>query len=85
MKRIELTTANKPLSEYAKEFDDEVIVLTSHHKPVAAIISLKDIDAETAALSTNPEFMRIIERARAEIAQGKSLSLEELEQQIQEK
>ncbi len=84
MKTIELTTASKPMSEYAKEFGDEIIVLTSHQKPVAAIVSLRKADKETLALSTNPDFMEIIEKARAEIAAGKKLTLEEMKQAVDE-
>ncbi|MGH8603565.1 MAG: hypothetical protein ACREXR_12565, partial [Gammaproteobacteria bacterium] len=64
MKAIELSEASKPLSEYAKELDGEIIVLTSDHKPVAALVSLKNVDRESLALSTDPEFMAIIEAAR---------------------
>lgn len=84
MKAIELTTATKPLSEYAKEFSDEVVVLTSHRKPVAAVVSLRSVDKESLLLSTNPEFMEIIERARAEFAAGKKLTLEEMKQEVLE-
>jgi prevent-host-death family protein len=84
MKKIEVTTATKPLSEYAKEFGDEVIVLTSHSKPVAAIVSLRKVDKESLSLSTNPEFMEIIEKARAEFAAGKKLTLEEMKREVLE-
>jgi len=63
MKTIELTTASKPLSEYAKEIGDEIVVLTSHQKPIAAIVSLQKEDTESLSLSLNPEFIEIIERA----------------------
>ena len=82
MKTIELTTATKPLSQYAKEFGEEVIVLTSHRKPVAAIISLRKVDRESLSLSTNPEFMEIVEKARAEFAAGKKLTLEEMKREV---
>ena len=84
MKTIELTSATRPLSEYAKEFGDQVIVLTSHRKPVAAIVSLRKVDKETLSLSTNLEFMEIIEKARAEFAAGKKLTLEEMKREVLE-
>jgi PHD/YefM family antitoxin component YafN of YafNO toxin-antitoxin module len=82
MKTIELTTATKPLSQYAKEFGDEVIVLTSQRKPVAAIVSLSKVDKESLSLSMSPEFMEIIEKARAEFATGKRLTLEEMKREV---
>ena len=51
MKTIELSTATRPLAEYAGEIGDEMVVLTNHSKPVAAIVSLKHIDSESLALS----------------------------------
>ncbi len=84
MKTIELTKATKPLSEYTEEFGDEVVVLTSHKQPVAAIISLRKVDKESLLLSMNPEFMEIIAQARAEFAAGKRLTLEEMKREVLE-
>ncbi len=78
MRIIELSTASQPLSLYVRELGDEIIVLTLHTKPVAAIVSLEDIDRESLSLSTNPEFMEIIEKAREESRAGKKMSLEEM-------
>jgi PHD/YefM family antitoxin component YafN of YafNO toxin-antitoxin module len=82
VKTIEISTAKKPLSDYAKEIDEDIIVLTSDDKPVAAIVSLKNVDPESLSLSTNPEFLEIIERAREEFKSGKKLSLEEMQQEV---
>ncbi|GAH85770.1 unnamed protein product, partial [marine sediment metagenome] len=43
MKTIDLEKASKPLSEYTKEIDKEIIVLKLKDKPVAAIVSLKNV------------------------------------------
>ncbi len=82
MKTIEISTASKSLSEYADELGDEVIVLTLHEEPVAAIVSLRGTDRESLSLSTNPEFIAIIEQAREEFAAGKRLSLTALKQDL---
>jgi PHD/YefM family antitoxin component YafN of YafNO toxin-antitoxin module len=82
MKAIEISEASKPLSDYAKELNEEIIVLTSNTKPIAALVSLKDVDRESLALSTDPEFMKIIEAAREEFKSGKKLSLEEMKREI---
>jgi PHD/YefM family antitoxin component YafN of YafNO toxin-antitoxin module len=84
MKTIELSEASRPLSDYAEELDGEIIVLTSKKKPVAALVSLKDVDRESLALSTSPEFMAIIEAAREEFRSGKKLSLEEMKREVLE-
>jgi prevent-host-death family protein len=82
MKTIELSTADRSLAEYADELGDEPVVLTRHNKPVAALVSLKDIDSESLALSTNVEFLAIIEQARREIAKGHTFTLEEVREQV---
>ncbi len=82
MKSIEIKKALKPLSEYAKEIDDEILVLTSNEKPVAAIVSLKDIDMESLSLSTNPDFMEIIKESRKDFKLGKKLSLSKMKEEL---
>jgi PHD/YefM family antitoxin component YafN of YafNO toxin-antitoxin module len=82
MKAIELSEATRPLSDYAKELGKEVIVLTFNKKPLAALVSLENVDKESLALSTNPEFMEIIEAAREEFRSGKKLSIEEMKREV---
>ncbi|HEY4564625.1 MAG TPA: hypothetical protein VIJ36_16695 [Thermoanaerobaculia bacterium] len=84
MKRIEISAASKPLSEYAGELDDEIVILTSGDHAVAALVPLKDIDEESLALSTNQTFLDIIERSRKEIRAGQTISLEEVERSLLE-
>jgi len=83
---LEIAQASKQLSEYARELRDEIIVLMSGSEPVAAIVSLKNVDSldlELLSLSANPEFMEIIEKARKDLRNGKKLSLEEMEREFQ--
>jgi hypothetical protein len=82
MKTIELSTASRPLVEYAGELGDDFVVLTSNNKPVAAIVSLRSIDPESLALSTNAEFMELIEQARQECAAGRTVSLSAMKQKF---
>ncbi len=81
MKAIELSEASKPLSDYAKELNEGMIILTSNKKPIAALVSLKNVDRESLALSTDPEFLKIIKAAREEFKSGKKLSLEEMKRE----
>ena len=78
MKTIEISTASKTLAEYATELDDDFIVLTSNDRPIAAIVSLKNVDPESLALSTNAKFVEIIEQARQEVADGRTLTMDEM-------
>ena len=82
MKTLELTNASKPLSDYAEQLDKGILVLTSNDKPAAALVSLKNVDKESIALSTSPEFLEIIENARKEFDAGKTISLEDMKKEI---
>lgn len=82
MKTIELSTASKSLSAYAEEFNDEMVILTFNGKAIAVVTAIKDIDPESLALSTNPEFLAIIQNARQEFKAGKKLSLEEMKREV---
>jgi len=85
MRTIEISTASKPLCDYANELDDEIIVLTSNERPVAAIVSLRNVDKEALSLSLNPEFIEIINKAREDFDTGRRLSFDEMKQAVSER
>jgi len=85
MRTIEISTASKPLSDYANEIDDEIIVLTSNDQPVAAIVSLRNVDKESLLLISNPEFIEIINKARQGFESGRRLSFDEMKQAVSER
>ncbi len=82
MKTIEISTASKSLAEYARDLEDDFVVLTSNSKPVAAIVSLRNVDPESLALSTNAEFLEAIDMARRECAAGQTVSLNAMKQKL---
>ena len=82
MKTIELNQANRSLAEYARTVGDEPIVLTVDGKPFAALVSLADADLETISLSTNPEFVALIEDARRRVQREGGLTADELRQKL---
>lgn len=82
MKTLDLSKASKSLSAYADELNEEPIILMVEDQPVAALVSLKNVDRESLTLSTSPEFLRIMQAAREEIAKGKILSLEEMKREL---
>ena len=82
MKTMELKEALKPLSEYINDLDKEILVLTSNKKPIAAVVSLKDVDRESLSLSTNPEFLKLIEDSRKDFKEGKKISLADMKEEI---
>lgn len=82
LKVIEIEKATEPLSTYAKDLGNDMLVLTSDKEPVAVLIHLGSRDKESLALSINREFMDIIEHSREEIRQGKKLSLNEMKEEF---
>ena len=77
IKTIELSTASGALADYTEDFRDKTVVLTLNGRAVAAVVSLQELDLESFSLSENPEFVKIIEKAREEFAIGKQVSLAE--------
>ena len=65
MKIIEMAEATATLADYAREVAVEPVIVTVGDKPVAALVSIENADLETVSLSTNPNFLAIIERSRA--------------------
>ena len=79
MKAMKLPKELQSFLRAAETSREETLVFTEKKRPVAALVSLRRVDRESLALSTNPEFLKIIETARKEIRAGKTTSLEALE------
>jgi prevent-host-death family protein len=78
MKVIERTDATASLAEYAADISNGPLVVTSHGQPVAALIPIENADMETVSLSTNREFLDLIERSRARARAEGGISSEEM-------
>jgi antitoxin (DNA-binding transcriptional repressor) of toxin-antitoxin stability system len=82
MKTVDLAKASKSLSAYAHDLGEEPVILTVDDQPVAALVSLKNVDRESLVLSTSPAFLRLMQAAREELARGDNVSLEEIKREI---
>ena len=82
MKAMKLPKELQSFLEAAETSREETLVFTEKKRPVAALVSLRRVDRESLALSTNPEFLKIIDTARKEIRAGKTTSLEALERKF---
>ena len=82
MKSIEVSEAVGPLSEYAKELNQEPLILTRDGKPIAALVPIENADLETVTLSTDPKFLAIIERSRSRQRGEGGISSEELRRRL---
>jgi prevent-host-death family protein len=82
MRVIRIEDAKRSLADYAAE-SEEAVVVTSDGRPVAALMPLEeDADMETISLSTNPKFMRIIERSRRRQKKEGSISSKEMRRRL---
>ena len=78
MKKIDLTEANEPLAEYVKRMEGIPVIITFRGVVLAALVPLDNIDYETVALSTNPEFIEILEQSRKRVREEGGISSEEM-------
>ncbi len=82
MKILEASEATGPLSEYIQGIEDEPLIVTVKGKPVAALVSIENVDIETAALSAKPEFLDLIARSRARLKEHGGVSGEEMRRRV---
>jgi hypothetical protein len=82
MKAMKLPKELESFLDVAETAEEETLVFTRKKRPVAALVSLRKVDRESLALSTNPRFLRIIETARKEVLAGKTISLASLERKF---
>jgi PHD/YefM family antitoxin component YafN of YafNO toxin-antitoxin module len=82
MKTLKLSEASRPLSEYASALTDDIVVVTERNRPLAAVVSLRNVDREVLALSGSPRFLEIIEQSRRDFAAGQSRPLADVRKQF---
>ena len=82
MKTLELDRATAPLAQYARRVKREPVLLLSHGRPIAALVSIPNADAETVSLSTNPQFIALIERSRLRQKREGGISSEEMRRRL---
>ncbi|MCU0566952.1 MAG: type II toxin-antitoxin system prevent-host-death family antitoxin [Oculatellaceae cyanobacterium Prado106] len=82
MRIVEIAEAQATLAEYASGLTEEPVIITSNGQPVAALVTLENVDLETISLSTNPKFMELIERSRTKRRNQGGLSSAEMRQRL---
>lgn len=82
MKTLEITRATASLRSYAAHAKRGAVVITRRGKPVAALVSVEGIDLESLALSTNPQFLSLIERSRSRHQREGGISSEEMRERL---
>jgi prevent-host-death family protein len=82
MKTVELGEATHPLADYVQGVQTEPLVITDKGTPTAVILPLSNVDLESIALSTNPEFIALIERSRARARKEGTISAAEMRRRV---
>ncbi len=83
MKTLDISEATASLAEYARQVGREPVIVTLNGEPVAAVVSVANADWETLRLSTDPEFIALIERSRARQKTQGGLSAAELRERLE--
>jgi hypothetical protein len=84
MKTIEIDQATESLGAYAEDMDEGLVVMRGG-RPVAALVPIdSEDDLESIALSTNPDFIAMIERSRRSARERGTITAEEMRQRVQQ-
>jgi prevent-host-death family protein len=82
IRTLDITEAIQPLAEYAQQVGTGPIVVTNRGRPVAVMVAIENADLETISLSTNPQFLALIERSRVRQENEGGISSEEMRRRL---
>jgi antitoxin (DNA-binding transcriptional repressor) of toxin-antitoxin stability system len=80
--KIDMTDATESLASYVRKADAGPVVITADGRPVAALVVLENADLETVALSTDPDFLELIQSSRARHDREGGLSAAEIRERL---
>jgi PHD/YefM family antitoxin component YafN of YafNO toxin-antitoxin module len=78
MKVVQKAQATATLAAYREEVGNGPVVVTNQGKTVAVLVSIENADMETVTLSTNRQFLELIERSRVRARTEGGISGEEM-------
>jgi antitoxin (DNA-binding transcriptional repressor) of toxin-antitoxin stability system len=82
MRRLKLAEATSPLVDCERQLKDGPLVLTVDGHPVAALVPIEASDWESLSLSTNPDFIALIEQSRARFRAEGGLTSDEIRREL---
>ena len=82
LKSIDMHDATATLAEHARWLGNEPLVVTKCGKPIAALAPVDNADLEALSLSTNPDFLVLIERSRRRHRDESGLSSDEIRRRL---
>lgn len=84
LKKVEVTEATDSLAAYVRGVEGGPVVVMDGGRPVAALVLLDNTDLETLSLSTDPEFLELIQSSRARHAHEGGLSSAEVRRRLKD-
>jgi len=82
MKTIRIGDATASLADCVREFGRKPLIVTRRGRPVTALVPVDGMDLESLSVSTNPQFIDLIERSRCQYAKEGGISADELRRQL---
>jgi antitoxin (DNA-binding transcriptional repressor) of toxin-antitoxin stability system len=82
MKTINLDEAEETLSRYARGDDQEPALVLVKGLPVAALVPLDELDAESFVLMRNPAFRAMLDEARRQVQESGGIPEEEVRRRL---
>jgi PHD/YefM family antitoxin component YafN of YafNO toxin-antitoxin module len=82
VRTVEMAQATESLGKYARGVSHEPLILTRNGRPFAILMSLPNTDLETVSLSTNPEFIAMLEQSEANYQAEGGISSEEMRRRL---
>jgi prevent-host-death family protein len=82
VRKVEVTDANESLANYVRQVEAGTVVVTDDGRPVTALVLLENTDLETVSLSTDPDFLALIESSRERQAREGCLSSAEMRRRL---
>jgi len=82
MKVVEKKDATGTLAEYAAHIQSGPLIVTNQGRPVAALVPIENADLETVELSTNRQFLDLIERSCARVQAEGGISADEMRRRL---
>jgi antitoxin (DNA-binding transcriptional repressor) of toxin-antitoxin stability system len=78
MKVVDKNEATRTLADYASEIQGGAVIVTDNGRPVAALVPIENADLETVSLSTNRQFLDLVERSRSRAKEEGGVSADEM-------
>ena len=83
LKTIDVHDATATLAEHVQRLDNEPLVVTKRGKLIAALVPVNGTDLEALSLSTDPDFLDLIERSRRRHREEGGVSLDEVRRELE--